>query len=298
MMKKGGSFEGLMDEVYKTLYEKKNTKESKLTEFTKEVLLKIKKNSNQSTAPDKAKYALMFNNLRDKANAKSSNKTIFDKMNKIYSETILQKNTTKTKSEISNFLSTTRLFSSPHVTNTTNTTISSNQQSKISTPIKAKMTRVKSQLENLDDKEAYASLYRKKKTKMSKSNSMGNINSSINNLNNSRGLRTSLDNFRVDLEHFLKKDISANTSVIMSDDNSEVKKKNTIPISIKSKNKMSSSPNKKNNESFNNSNYSKFIKFLPKENIHKTFFKIGKKDRKNMSLRMNSFRTRMELQNL
>ena len=211
-MKKAGNFEGLMDEVYKTLYEKKNTKESKLTEFTKEVLLKIKKNGNQSTAPDKAKYALMFNNLRDKANAKSSNKTIFDKMNKIYSETILQKNTSKTKSEISNFLSTTRLFSSPHVTNTTNTTISSNQPSKISTPIKAKMTRVKSQLENLDDKEVYASLYRKKKTKMAKSNSMGNINSSINNLNNSRGLRTSLDNFRVDLEHFLKKDISVNTS--------------------------------------------------------------------------------------
>ena len=295
-MKKAGNFEGLMDEVYKTLYEKKNTKESKLTEFTKEVLLKIKKNGNQSTAPDKAKYALMFNNLRDKANAKSSNKTIFDKMNKIYSETILQKNTSKTKSEISNFLSTTRLFSSPHVTNTTNTTISSNQPSKISTPIKAKMTRVKSQLENLDDKEVYASLYRKKKTKMAKSNSMGNINSSINNLNNSRGLRTSLDNFRVDLEHFLRKDIRVNTSAIMSDN--EVKKKNTIPISIKSKNKLSSSPNKQNNESFNNSNYSKFIKFLPKENIHKTFFKIGKKDRKNMSLRMDSFRTRMELQNL
>ena len=45
-MKKAGNFEGLMDEVYKTLYEKKNTKESKLTEFTKEVLLKIKKNGN------------------------------------------------------------------------------------------------------------------------------------------------------------------------------------------------------------------------------------------------------------
>lgn len=292
-MKKAGNFEGLMDEVYKTLYEKKNTKESKLTEFTKEILFKIKKNSNQASIPDKAKYALMFNHLGDKANVKTSNKTIFDKMNKIYSETILQKNTSKTKGEISNFLSTTRLFSSPHVTNTTNTTISSNQASKISTPIKAKMTRVKSQLENLDDKEAYASLYRKKKTKIAKSNSMGNINSSINNLNNSRSLRTSLDNFRVDLEHFLKKDISVNTSAIMSDEN-ETKKKSVNQISLKIQNKSM-----KNHESFNNnSNYSKFIKFLPKENIHKTFFKMGKKDRKNISLRMDSFRTRMELQNL
>ena len=42
-MKKVGNFENLMSEVYKSLYEKKNKNESKLSTFTKEVLLKIKK---------------------------------------------------------------------------------------------------------------------------------------------------------------------------------------------------------------------------------------------------------------
>ena len=46
-MKKPGSFEGLMDEVYKNLYEKKNTKESKLTKLTKEIILKVKKINHQ-----------------------------------------------------------------------------------------------------------------------------------------------------------------------------------------------------------------------------------------------------------
>ena len=152
------------------------------------------------------------------------------------------------------------------------------------------MNRVKSQLENLNDKEEL-----KKKEKIGKSNSMGSINCSINNLNNSRSLRASLDNFRVDLERFLKKDISVNTSAIMSEEN-EIKKKKGSQIGLKIHNKNISVPNMKS--SCNNSNYSIFKKFLSKENIHNIFFTLGKKDRKNMSLKMDSFRTRMELQNL
>ena len=52
-MKKQGNFEGLMDEVYKNLYEKMNTKETNLNKFTKEVLLK----KNQTSVPDKTKFA-------------------------------------------------------------------------------------------------------------------------------------------------------------------------------------------------------------------------------------------------
>lgn len=292
-MKKQGNFEGLMDEVYKNLYEKKNTKETNLNKFTKEVLLK----KNQTSVPDKTKFALMFNHPINKSIPKTSNKTFFDKMSKVYSETILPQTPSKAKSEISKLLSTTKLLSSPYVSNTANTTISSNQASKMSTPIKAKMTRVKSQLETLDDKEAYCGLYQKKKEKIEKSNSIENIDCCINNLNNSRSLRTSLDNFRVDLERFLKKDLSANTSVIISDE-SEIKKKNVSQISIKRQKKLISSPKIKNKESFNNSNYDTFIKFLPKENIQNTFFTIGKNHRKNMSVKMDSFRTRMKLQNL
>lgn len=287
-MKKPGSFEGLMDEVYKNLYEKKNTKESKLTKLTKEIILKVKKN--QSPVPNREKYALMFKLPVNKSITKTSSKTIFDKMSKIYNETVLQETPSKTKSEISTFLSTTKLLSSPHVTNTTNASISSNQTSKMSSPIKVKMNRVKSQLENLNDKEEP-----KKKEKIGKSNSMGSINCSINNLNNSRSLRASLDNFRVDLERFLKKDISVNTSAIMSEEN-EIKKKKGSQIGLKIHNKNISIPNMKS--SCNNSNYSTFKKFLSKENIHNIFFTLGKKDRKNMSLKMDSFRTRMELQNL
>ena len=61
------------------------------------------------------------------------------------------------------FLNYYQQLSSYYVSNTANTTISSNQASKMSTPIKAKMTRVKSQLETLDDKEAYCGLYQKKR---------------------------------------------------------------------------------------------------------------------------------------
>ena len=103
-MKKPGSFEGLMDEVYKNLYEKKNTKESKLTKLTKEIILKVKKN--QSPVPNREKYALMFKHPVNKSITKTSSKTIFDKMSKIYNETVLQETPSKTKSEISTFLST------------------------------------------------------------------------------------------------------------------------------------------------------------------------------------------------
>ena len=260
-MKKPGSFEGLMDEVYKNLYEKKNTKESKLTKLTKEIILKVKKN--QSPVPNREKYALMFKLPVNKSITKTSSKTIFDKMSKIYNETVLQETPSKTKSEISTFLSTTKLLSSPHVTNTTNASISSNQTSKMSSPIKVKMNIVKSQLENLKDKEEP-----KKKEKIGKSNSMGSINCSINNLNNSRSLRASLDNFRVDLERFLKKDISVNTSAIMSEEN-EIKKKKGSQIGLKIHNKNISIPNMKS--SCNNSNYSTFKKFLSKEHSQHLF---------------------------
>ena len=209
---------------------------------------------NQSPVPDIEKYPLMFKLPVNKSITKTSSNTIFDKIIKIYNETVLQETPSKTKSEISTFLSTTKLLSSPHVTNTTNASISSNQTSKMSSPIKVKMNRVKSQLANLYDKEEP-----KKKEKIGKSNSMGSINCSINNLNNSRSLRASLDNFRVDLERFLKKDISVNTSAIMSEEN-EIKKKKGSQIGLKIHNKNISIPNMKS--SCNNSNYSTFKKFL------------------------------------
>ena len=145
-MKKGNNFDNLMNEVYKSLYEKKTKNDNKLTDLTKEVLLKIKKN-NQSylSTGAKAKYALMFNQLRD--NSKISNETMFDKINTVFSETMLKNKSSNTKKEISNFISTARIFSSPHITsNTSITSNSSNTQSKFSTPIKAKMNRVKSQI--------------------------------------------------------------------------------------------------------------------------------------------------------
>ena len=43
-MKKVNNFDNLMNEVYKSLYEKKTKNDNKLTDLTKEVLLKIKKN--------------------------------------------------------------------------------------------------------------------------------------------------------------------------------------------------------------------------------------------------------------
>ena len=87
----------------------------------------------------------MFNQLRD--NSKISNETMFDKINTVFSETMLKNRSSNTKKEISNFISTARMFSSPHITsNTSITSNSSSTQSKFSTPIKAKMNRVKSQI--------------------------------------------------------------------------------------------------------------------------------------------------------
>lgn len=296
-MKKGSSFEGLMDEVYKSLYEKKTKKDNKLTEFTKEVLLKIKKNDQSGLSTGaKAKYALMFNQMRD--NSKISNETMFDKINTVFSETMLKNKSSKTKNEISTFISTARMFSSPHITaNTTITSNSSNTQSKYSTPIKAKMHRVKSQIVEKNEIKEY-----KSNKKMEKCSSTGNIKyNSINNLNNSKSLRMSLDNFRVELEQFLKKDLSVNNSFVYNNQEKKTNNRKKVQMNLKLLNssKISSSPKKENNDSsFINTNYKQFMSFLPKENVRNTFFKVGKKESKNMSLRMNSFRTRMQLQNL
>lgn len=296
-MKKVNNFDNLMNEVYKSLYEKKTKNDNKLTDLTKEVLLKIKKNTQSSLSTGaKAKYALMFNQLRD--NSKISNETMFDKINTVFSETMLKNKSSNTKKEISNFISTARIFSSPHITsNTSITSNSSNTKSKFSTPIKAKMNRVKSQIAK-EEKEINGYKVDKKR----KSNSIGNINyDSINNLNNSKSLRTSLDNFRVELEQFLKKDLSVNNSFVYKQEKktNSNRKKVQMNLKILNSSKMEKSPEKKSNDSsFMNSNYGKFMSFLPKENVRNNFFKIGKKESKNMSLRMNSFRTRMQLQNL
>ena len=307
-MKKVGNFENLMSEVYKSLYEKKNKNESKLSTFTKEVLLKIKKNNTNSTVtePEKAKYALMFNPLRDKGNTKMVNNSVYDKMNKIYSETILKRNT-KTKSEISNFFSTARMFSSPHITSS-NTNTSANtsiNNSKFSSPIKAKMSRVKNELDSdsKDDRNKTIYTYKKKQNsgKMSKCMSTGHINfEGINNVHNSKSLRTSLDCFRVELEHFLKKDISIGPIAPYYTKKQKKAERVKTPMNLRVLNssQINSSPKMDSENNNVSSRYRNFMSFLPKDHLHRNFFKVGDKERNNMSLKMNSFRTRMELQNL
>ena len=249
-----------------------------------------------------------------------------------YNKTI-NKEREANKKEFSNFISNAKIFSSNILTNTTSTQSSScsNSMKNIKQKPHYKISKIKQDLNdfftsnNNDNNDLYISSYYTKGKKQPKNKYTAinnetsiktiNLDNSINNANNSHLHRTRLTLFKNDLVSFLKKDISysgnpkkqniikANNKT--SDDASYIRKgvlsraisssslikygHNKERIDESPENKTGVEQLNKNRPPYYKSNFSNFMKFLPKNYDKKE--EIG-----NISVKLNSFRTKLDMQ--
>lgn len=233
-------FNELANGVYKSLSNKKAASQidNKIKQCFKDYLLKT--NNNKEDINMQLKYKSYLNN--NNSNSSSSNTVKKTQMhnhpslnaiNKLYNE-MFHKNENNHKQDISNFISTTKMFASTYQTSTT--TQSSFGSSSIKKPIqnnnnnKTKTSKIQNELNDIFNSNnsksnsnhnnksfSYKQQHKKNKKYMTinklTSVKTVNLDNSINNSNNSMELRTNLTVFKNELISFLKRDMSYSGSL-------------------------------------------------------------------------------------
>ena len=310
--------------------------DSKLRQYTREFILNSKPQNDEIDDLSKAKKKLMLlTNHNQKQESNKTKKKLLNESASIYTTTnvynkTINKEREKNKKEFSNFISNARIFSSNILTNTsTQSSSCSNSMKNTKQKASYKISKIKQDLNdfftnnNNDNNNLYISSYytkgkkqpKNKYTTINNETSIKTINldNSINNSNNSHLHRTRLTLFKNDLVSFLKKDISysgnPNKQNIIKANNRisngvSYIRKGVLSRAISSsslikygnnKERIDESPetktgiNQLNKPSCFKGNFSNFMKFLPMNYDKKE--EIG-----NISIKLNSFRTRLDMQ--
>lgn len=328
------NFDVLVNGVYKSLSNKKAAAQidNKIKQCFKDYLLKTNTIEDPRIQPKHKSH--LYNEQSSYSHSAIKQKEMHPSLtaiNKLYNE-MLQKNESNLKQDISNFISTTKMFSSTYQTN--NTTQSSFGSVSLTKPVqKHKASKIQNDLNDMlnstnstnTSNRTFSYKQHKKNKKYLTINKLTsvktvNLDSSINNSNNSMELRTNLNVFKNELISFLKRDMSYSGSL---------KKKNTLKqsatrnnsnnkgqclrkkmlnkhISMSSinvdtvdKNQSICSSdyyvyNKMEMSSSKKSNYAHFIKHLPK-NCACVNGSDRKNEEGNISFKLNSFRLKLEI---